>query len=392
MPLSDDRSRFPADAARTAPPQRPVTLKVIAARVGYSKNTVSLALRGSPQIPGRTRERIRAVATEMGYQANAVMSQLMAHLRTSQTGRFRGKFALLKAGASWKSFDEQPDAKRIVAGCIERAATLGYSFDPFWLADPDLSADRWLGILGTRGIQGIVLAGLGPDDVVPERLSAVWQRLPTVIAGACPRDSEISYATVDHHRLVSDAVARVLARGFRAPGLVIDEATDRFADHRYTAGMRAAQESLPRDRRVPAFPADPRGRVESLRFRAWIDKHRPDAVLARPETALGCRLDCESAGVGIVSLGLPVDRPELAGMDAHEDLVGEAAVDMLVDQIHRRAAGAPPRVRGLLIPATWRDGTALRTPDATVGNLAVRARRNGQRHPAPVTAECLIAG
>ena len=37
----------------------PVTMRVIADQVGYSKNTVSLALRGHRSIPESTREIIR---------------------------------------------------------------------------------------------------------------------------------------------------------------------------------------------------------------------------------------------------------------------------------------------------------------------------------------------
>ncbi len=56
----------------------PVTLSVIAAHVGCSKNTVSLALRGDSQIPESTREVIRKAADKLGYRPNAVVSHLMA--------------------------------------------------------------------------------------------------------------------------------------------------------------------------------------------------------------------------------------------------------------------------------------------------------------------------
>ena len=60
------------------------TLSDIARQVGYSKNTVSLALRGDRQIPEETREKIRKAAAKLGYQPNAVVSHLMAQLRASR--------------------------------------------------------------------------------------------------------------------------------------------------------------------------------------------------------------------------------------------------------------------------------------------------------------------
>jgi LacI family transcriptional regulator len=44
-----------------------MTLKAIAARAGVSFSTVSLSLRDHPRISAATRERVKAVAAEMGY-------------------------------------------------------------------------------------------------------------------------------------------------------------------------------------------------------------------------------------------------------------------------------------------------------------------------------------
>ena len=48
----------------------------IAARTGYSKNTVSLALRDSPRIPEATRDLIRTAARELNYLPNHVAKSL----------------------------------------------------------------------------------------------------------------------------------------------------------------------------------------------------------------------------------------------------------------------------------------------------------------------------
>lgn len=52
-------------------------LKDIAAQSGFSVNTVSLALRGSPRIPTETRRQIAAIAEEMNYLPNQVAKSLV---------------------------------------------------------------------------------------------------------------------------------------------------------------------------------------------------------------------------------------------------------------------------------------------------------------------------
>lgn len=53
-----------------------VTLKDVAAVCGYTVNTVSRALRGDQKLSEATRERICAVASEMGYRRNQIASSL----------------------------------------------------------------------------------------------------------------------------------------------------------------------------------------------------------------------------------------------------------------------------------------------------------------------------
>ena len=60
-----------------------VRLKDIAARTGFSTNTVSLALRESPRIPEQTRARIQGIASELNYLPNEIAKSLVS--RQSKT-------------------------------------------------------------------------------------------------------------------------------------------------------------------------------------------------------------------------------------------------------------------------------------------------------------------
>ena len=60
-----------------------LTIKDIALNCGFSPSTISYALRDNPRIPEATREKIKAVAKEMGYQRDAHLGQLMAQIAAS---------------------------------------------------------------------------------------------------------------------------------------------------------------------------------------------------------------------------------------------------------------------------------------------------------------------
>jgi LacI family transcriptional regulator len=346
-----------------------VTLSDIARKVGYSKNTVSLALRGDPQIPSSTRDRIRAVAGELQYQPNAVVSQLMAQLRSSQTPRFQAKLALVNANRDPDALRSHPTIPTYVAGCERRAARLGYGFDRFWLHDPSMRPETWIRVLRTRNIKGVILVGLMDQNRLPAHLRPVWENFPTVVTGVRTREPALSFSCVDHHNLMLTAFENVLALGYRRPALVLDDVIDRLVERRFSAAFLTAQGSLPQSRRIPAF----RELGETLHhpkvFGAWLDRWKPDVVFTLYNVVLdwfaarGWRVP---ADIGVVQLEWRASRPEIAGMNQHNDITGEAAVDLVVSQIHNNEHGVPSFPRATLIGATWVDGTSVRNAAAAL--------------------------
>ncbi len=337
------------------------TLNDIARALGYSKNAVSLGLRGSPQIPPATRERIQRMAEKLGYRPNAVVSQLMAQLRSARNRRFQAKLALVNANLDPEAFRNHPTIPIYVEGCENRAAALGYDFDRFWLHDPELTAERWMRILSTRGIKGIVLVGLMDTNHLPAKLEPVWDRLPCVVTGVRTRDPALSYCCVDHYNLALIAFERALALGYRRPGLVLDDVIDALVERRFSAGFTTGQRTLPRTQQVPVF-GDMTGPRRADLFRAWLDRHKPDVVFTLYNVVLGW---LRSAGrrvpedIGVIQLEWRSARPEIAGMNQHNRATGEAAVDMVVSQIHNNESGVQEFPRATMIGATWMDGASV---------------------------------
>lgn len=352
-----------------------VTLSDIAREVGFSKNTVSLALRGNPQIPKGTRDRIAQAAQRLGYVPNAVVSHLMAQLRASRSTRFQAKLALVNANLDPRAFREHPTIPTYVAGCQSRAGRLGYGFDTFWLHDPGLTADSWTRILNARGIRGIVLVGLMDQNRLPEALAPVWSRFPTVVTGVRTRDPAISFCCVDHHNLVLLAFERALALGYQRPGLALDEVIDALVERRFSAGFLTGQRSLPASRRVPLFNAVGEAQRDPRPFHEWLDRHRPDVVFTLYNVVLqwlrGARRRVPE-DIGVIQLEWRESRPEIAGMNQHNFVTGEAAVDMVVSQIHNNETGVQEFPRATLIGATWMDGASVRRAGASVARTVCK--------------------
>jgi len=353
------------------------TLNDIARVVGYSKNTVSLALRGDPQIPESTREKIRKAAEKIGYQPNAVVSHLMAQLRASRTTRLQAKLALVNANRDPDAFRTHPTIPTYVEGCESRAAKLGYSFDKFWLHDPTLNAQRWLRILHTRGIKGLVLVGLMDTNHLPDQLRPVWEQLATVVTGVRTRDPALSFCSVDHHNLALMAFERSLALGYTRPALVLDDVIDALVERRFSAGYLTAQRALPRAQHIPIFSDVTTAQTEPELFRSWLDRYKPDVIFTLYNNVLTW---LKSAGrrvpedVGVIQLEWRSTRPEIAGMNQHNFVTGEAAVDMIVSQIHNNETGVQEFPRATLIGATWVDGGSVRAQNGGAAKPRSAAR------------------
>ena len=51
--------------------------------------------------------------------------------------------------------------------------------------------------------------------------------------------------------------------------------------------------------------------------------------------------------------------PDIAGMDQHNTVVGEAVVDMVINQIHNNEQGVPQFPLSTTVGASWIDGKSV---------------------------------
>lgn len=342
----------------------PCTMAEVAKRAGVSKNAVSLALRHDPRIPAATRERILRACRRMGYQPDPAVGELMARLRRGRSAAGRVPLALINANRDPDAFLKHPTVPTYVAGCRRRAESLGYFLDDFWLHDPSLDGAALVRVFHARNIRGALLVGLMDGNRLPGSLRPLIERYPCVVTGVSTRDPALSYACVDHHRLTLDAMDRARSLGYRRPGLVLDRVIDELVSGRFTAGYLVAQRALPAHERLPPFLDFEATRGQPAAFGRWWRRYRPDVIFTL-YNAVRHWLEADGLKVpddiGLIQLEWRAAHPDWAGMNQHNDHVGEAALDMLVGMIHRGEKGAPEFPRATLIGATWQDGSTVRS-------------------------------
>ena len=336
----------------------------VAKAAGVSKNTVSLALRGSPRICEETRRRVVAIAETMGYRLNPTVAHLMAQLRQSQSPGFQATLAIINAYESPDAFSAHPTIPNYVRGCRERARQLGYELDEFWLHEPDVPLARWQSIFRARNIRGAVLVGMMQHNRLPAQLLPLWDEFPVVVTGVRTRDPALSYACSDQHALALEAFEKAIHLGYRRPALVLDGVIDALLEGRFTAGFLTGQsQMIPDGQRTQPFYEVAAARKDLTVFSKWLEKNQPDVIFTlyhevqRWLQELGHKVPRD---IGLIQYEWRSEHGEWAGMDQRNDLVGEAAMDMLISMVHHNERGVPENPRATMIGSRWVDGSTVR--------------------------------
>lgn len=339
------------------------TMADVAREADVSKNAVSLALRHDPSIPKLTRRRIMRAMKKVGYQRNPVVGELMSKLRQSQEPSFRSVLALVNANQKKDAFRRHPTIPLYVRGCRRRAKELGYQLDPFWMHDPEVDGEQLSRIFRARGIRGAVLVGMMKQHRIPEGFLPVVENVPCIVTGVRTREPALSFACVDHHILALRAFEQALKSGYQRPGLVLDEVIDDLVEGRFVAGYQTGQLHLSQRRRLRPFLKVQQAREERSCFQRWLDREQPDVIFTLYNDVLnwleelGYRIPQD---MGLIQLEWREKEPDWAGMNQHNDLTGEAAIDMLIGAIHRGESGVPDFPRATLIGPSWQQGTTVK--------------------------------
>lgn len=338
---------------------RRVTIVDIAARVGVHFTTVALALKGSPRVKAATRDKVRAMAQEMGYVPDPMLSAFSAYRKAQKPVNYRETLA-------WVTTYPTQDGWRLGAfkvfhqGAEKRAAELGYRLEQFWLKEPGMSPKRATTVLSSRGVRGLLIA---PLPTAHGHLNLDWNLFSSVTFGFTLMRPRLHTVITTHYQDVITAIRHLKTLGHHYLGWANSRKVDERVSRQWKAGFWSEMQALPPERQIPLFSSDP---FEKREFLAWFERYHPDAILTSDPHQCGALILkwLKEAGysvpkdVSVVAVNIQ-EEGIFSGMKEPSLQIGEAAVDLLSNLIRDGKSGLPEYPSRLLIDGTWIEGQTV---------------------------------
>jgi DNA-binding LacI/PurR family transcriptional regulator len=336
-----------------------ITLRDIAARAGVSHVTVSLALRKHPRIPVKTQIRIRKLADEMGYVPDPALGRLNAYRRGASTEVMHSAIAWINFWKNPRELDKVPTYHQYREGAVDRAGTLGYHIEEFRLASGELSTSRFVGILKSRGISGILIPPF--PEYLDKELNVPWDNYSTVRFGHSGSHLLTHSVSNEQYQTAYDAVEECVKRGYRSLGYYFNYGGERKTRGRFLGGYLAGCHLYKLGKRIPPLITKDSyvDQHEDL-FMNWFNKHRPEVVFTQHEQVYNW---LENNGfsipkeVAVVHLALPTaTRIKFSGMHQNSHLIGAQAVNLLDRLIRHGERGIPEVPVEVDVKSIWING------------------------------------
>lgn len=338
---------------------RTVTLLDVARAAGVSKSTVSDALQGSGRVAEATRERVRAVAEELGYRPNSAARRLRRSstgaigLHLPQTATRLDYYMNLAFGAVARAQEEGLDVVLLAPAGVAGGASgrVASRVDGLLVIDPEV---------GDSAVPGLLDAG------VPVVTGERYLGPAAAPSGAVICDNAASLtALLDH----------VTERGARHPAVLAPAGTSAWATAlRATAASWGQEHGVAVALRTVPFAATPQEAEETTLALLRTDP-AVDAVICAPDGAAPGVLRAAAATgrtVGTVS-----DRT--AGSPTSGRRTGSTTSDRTAGSTtsgRTGEAGAHPRTP--LLVASCVDGTATRSAEPPVTAVDLRPAAYGR--------------
>lgn len=333
-----------------------ITQKEIARRLGITQAAVSLALANHPSISEAMRRKVRRLADRLGYVPDPYLSGLSAYRKKVRPVHYQATLAWVTNHPGENAWRTSRVFQGYHEGAIQRAGELGYVLEHHWLRAPDITNRRLEKILNARGIVGLLMA---PQPEPNQQIDFDFTAFPAVTFGYTLARPQLNLVTLHQFRSMETAFRRLLAMGYRRPGLALADDSDQRADRNWSAAFWSEQRALPAKNRVPLLLARP---LAKAGFIAWFRRHRPDVVLTIWPEVRDWLLEAGESipgTTGFALLSVPDESGNFSGIWENPQLIGSKAVELLVDMIHRGESGVPPTPICVLVEGIWIPGKTL---------------------------------
>ncbi len=349
-----------------------VTLKDIAKVAGLSKSGVSQALRNDPSLPKATRERVQAIARDMGYRPDPALMALVGyrhpnHARSAETIAWVTNWPTAQG---WRR--SSPVYRHYFEGACRYAEEKGYRLEHLWMREKGMTATRFEQVLRARGIRGLILAPQQePHAVIDLRL----EDFAAVKIGFSLDRPALHTVTCSHFMSMKTVIETLRRRGYRRIGYCFDTSIDERVGNAWLAAYLLSCRNFEREETLPPRSMDlPR----KAPFLEWLGLHRPDVIVTTGMSlARDIRSWCGERGlqvpgdIGVAVVSNVDPDGEFSGIHEHSEQIGAIAVRVLGGMLYANETGVPDFPQRILIDGSWVEGRTVRSP-AEEGNAQKR--------------------
>jgi DNA-binding LacI/PurR family transcriptional regulator len=325
------------------------TLNDIARQAGVSKMTVSRALRGEPHVREELRREIVRKAEEMGYRPDPEFAKMMTHMRRGRVRSSPRQLAFVWAEQEAETISRSSWSQQLLQGAQKQAHRLGFELEEFHLAARGMSGRRLSGILEARGIPGFILSPLISRS--RGHVSMAWEKFSSVVIGlgyARPPLHRVHH----HHYLGMMTALRMLKKeGFKRIGFYCGSTINERMFRAWSASF-LAHHPLPQLGGLLALRKTP----SKGDFQAWLKTERPEAVVDASHVVKPWLAGMPQGSLlpRHITLAWRPDQPDVAGIDQQAEVLGAAAMDLLVTQYRQNERGIPAAPRMVMTEGVWR--------------------------------------
>jgi LacI family transcriptional regulator len=276
-----------------------VTLRTLAAHLGFSVTTVSRALKRGPEVHKDTIERVEAAALALGYRPHLAG----INLRTGRTHAV-GLFLPLERPGEINNL-----ASSLIEGVSASLTAVDYRVTVVPVTQSEHSLDAVKELVRARSVDGVILKNTKPQD---ERVKFLLESsLPFVAFGRTELLSKHAFFDIDHQAVGARAAKLLFDAGHDAP-LIIAPPHDLTYSRLLVRGWREAHAERGRpfyESNVIFSAVTPNSGLEIARDIFTRGTFATAAFIASEEAALGFVAGAIRGGVrigpdfGIVTFG-----------------------------------------------------------------------------------------
>jgi LacI family transcriptional regulator len=310
-------------------------------------STVSLALRNSPRVSQKVREKIQVIARRIGYRRDPLLDAFNQHRLKIVPQRAARHIAAISDFSSMAELMASPSHASARAGAIEAAARLHCQLDFFFCGNGQPHPRRLDAVLEARGLRALLIFAVKADATT---LDFTWARTCSVAVDSMQLTLPFYRVTPDFREATRLLWRRAWTQGCQRIAILRSDSIHPATEDRAVAGFLLEQLRHPSATPIPVFTLVP-DCVGKKTFTAWLHNHRPQTILH--SSALTSSLAALLDGEAVRCVAFDALSPDEPGICPDYAEVGRRAVEQLVTLMQTNQLGLPQAAVCTYVPVNF---------------------------------------